>query len=128
VLKHECYLRKLPETIAAIQVSMEGSVDDQDRLIVDVQKRALADFGVADLDYGVELLHSVLARYPERREELVDAAFYIKYNVCHEGNLQVGDVMPSVDVVRLDGSRCSLASVCGMSRKRPTALIMGSRT
>lgn len=126
VLRHECHLRKLPATIAAIQASLGKSVDEQNQVIVDVQKQALADFGVADLDRGVQLLHSTLSRYPDRRDEIADAAFYIKYNVCHDGAVQEGDPLPDVSVMRLDGTTCKLASLCAMPR--PTALIMGSRT
>jgi len=74
--------------------------------IIDMlQLQVVHEFGYDNVD----ILRAAQTLFPGD-QDIVDAAFYIKYNRCRQGEIQEGDLFDDVPLLGLDGSSTSLNS------------------
>jgi len=104
MLRRECHLRLSDE----YQFLFTFFTNDETRVtqIIDMlQLQVVREFGYNDVD----ILRAAQTLFPGD-QDIVDAAFYIKYNRCRQGEVQEGDVFSDVPLLGLDGSSSSLNS------------------
>ena len=122
VLQRENELRLAPEAIEAHRALLGTRIQAQMQVADAIQRRVLAEFHVADIEHGLDLLRSCVARYPD--EDFTKDAFYLRFNICHEGRLEAGSAAPDVPLADLDGRVCRLHE--RMPAGRPVVLVAGS--
>jgi len=97
-------------------------------MLTDIQQHVCDVFGYGEV--GPIALQSARARFADD-VDIINAAFYLKYNRARQGKLKVGDSMPDVALLNLDGSSTSLLEYyCRQCKdtSRPLVLVAGSRT
>jgi len=102
MLKRECHLRLSDE----YQFLFTFFTNDEHRVtdVIDMlQLQVVREFGYDDVD----ILRSAQSLFPGDKD-IIDAAFYIKYNRCRQGEINEGDLYEDVPLLRLNGSSTSL--------------------
>jgi len=97
-------------------------------MLTDIQQHVCDVFGYGEV--GPIALQSARARFPDDGD-IINAAFYLKYNRARQGTLKVGDGIPDVPLLNLNGSSTSLSEYyCRQCKdaSRPLVLVAGSRT
>lgn len=128
MLKRENELRLSPET----QELYSRFDDSLNKAIVteNLQKQVAEEFGWDNLENGVIFLRSALSMFPDD-ETLINSANYLKYNICKNGDLHVGDLIPKdINIEYLDNDGyyqdCKLMDLC--NNPHGTVVISGSIT
>ena len=86
----------------------------------ELQRRVIREFNLdEEMDDALLCLRCATQMYPD----LKNIPLYIRYNRAREGDLQLGDVVPDVPVVQLDGHESQLLD--GL-KDSSTVLISGS--
>jgi len=104
MLQRECHLRLSHE----YQFLFTFFTNDEERVtqIIDMlQLQVVKEFGYNDVD----ILRSAQTLFPGDKD-IIDAAFYLKYNRCRQGAIKEGDMYDDVPLLRLNGSSTSLNS------------------
>jgi len=104
MLQRECHLRLSDE----YQFLFTFFTKDETRVtqIIDMlQLQVVSEFGYND----VNILRAAQTLFPGD-EDIMNAAFYIKYNRCRQGEINEGDVYDDVPLMGLNGSLTSLNS------------------
>jgi len=104
MLKRECELRLSFEyqTLFSIFTDDETTVT---QLIDMLQLQVVREFGYND----VNILRAAQTLFPGDKD-IIDAAFYIKYNRCRQGDFKEGDIYEDVTLLQLDGSETTINS------------------
>jgi hypothetical protein len=125
LLKREAELWHDPEFQKKLGVKYDATYHTD--TILDQQRRVLKEFGVKDLEVGLEALHGLRAIYRDDVElikKMKEIAIYMKYDITRPGDLWKGDQVPDMDLATLDGGRIKLYDY--MTKDRPLVLIGGS--
>jgi hypothetical protein len=86
----------------------------------ELQRQIIREFNLDDeMDDALLCLRCATQMYPD----LKTIPLYIKYNRARDGDLQIGDTIPDVPVIQLDGKESQLFD--GL-KSSPTILISGS--
>jgi len=96
--------------------------------IVKCQEKAVEEFGYksnAEMNYALQMLRSARALFPSDIE-IKNAAFYLKYNRAHRGELRVGDTYKDVPLMTCREEETKLSKV--IDHNKPVVMISGSIT
>jgi len=109
MIQREAELRLSPES----QEEMDQLRVQEKRVTIyteQLQSQAVQEFGWTGPweKHGLRLLRSASALYPDN--PVIQNTFYVKYNRCNPGKLQVGDVCPNVSLFTTDRKETSLLS------------------
>jgi hypothetical protein len=86
----------------------------------ELQRQIIREFDLdEEMDDALLCLRCATQMYPD----LKTIPLYIKYNRARDGDLQIGDTIPDVPVIQLDGKESQLFD--GL-KSSPTILISGS--
>jgi hypothetical protein len=128
MLKRECEIRN-SSAIGERFNELAGDDGAIQQMLLDIQVQVCEEFGFGET--GPIALQSARARFPDDAD-VVNSAFYLKYNRSRQGGLTVGDEVPDVPLLNLDGSTTSLLDYYRNCTKtntaRPLVLVAGSRT
>jgi len=132
MLKRECEIRASERISRRLnELSMEDLTGIHD-MILEIQQQVCDEFGFGAI--GPQAIQSARARFPDD-PEVVNAAFYLKFNRAKQGPLSVGDEIPDVPLLHLDGTSTSLRAYYRNRQpnalagtERPLVLVSGSAT
>jgi len=96
--------------------------------IVQCQEKVAQEFGYKtsdEISYAVQILRSARALYPNDIE-IQNAAFYLKYNRAHRGELKVNDSYKDVPLMTCAQEETKLSAI--LNSEKPTVVISGSVT
>ena len=90
-------------------------------VVNELQKQVIREFHLdEEMDAALLCLRCATQIYPDLKE----IPLYTKYNRAIDGNLQLGDIMPNIPIVQLDGQEGQLFD--GLKSPASTVLIGGS--
>jgi len=125
MLKRECEMRVSPEMSEKFD-DLGDNYAAVHKLHEEIQQEVCKEFGFGAV--GPIALRSARARFPDD-PDVVNAAFYLKYNRARQGALCVGDAVPDVPLLELTGKPTSLLSYHSeRGMDRPLVLVAGSTT
>jgi len=97
------------------------------KVIESVQRRALFENGVKDLDLGLIALRSARVIYkddPELIEKMYDIAMYMRHDISGDCSLQENNIVPSCSLVSLNAQPVMLSDF--MKPGRILVVVAGS--
>ena len=121
---------RLSESTQARYAACGDSSIAKERVTCSVQRRVVREAGFRGNEAeGIDLLRSAVALYPNDNE-ILNAAFYLKFNIHVPCPLKVGKLVPEVPITELLNGvgpvPCSLSSIFGQAPL--TVLCAGSYT
>lgn len=139
MLKRENEIRLSPEMLETLEMEARAFEDEEldessynqvhiPWSIVKCQEKAVEEFGYksnAEMNYALQMLRSARALFPSDIE-IKNAAFYLKYNRAHRGELRVGDTYKDVPLMTCREEETKLSKV--IDHNKPVVMISGSIT
>jgi len=98
----ESELRLTPEVQEAY--ARTGGAAD---VTINVQKQVAEEFGFPNPEVGIDVLRTAESRFPDDAE-IKELSHYRKFNRCKQGDLELGQAAPDVQVYDLDGKAMSI--------------------
>jgi len=143
MLKRENEMRLSKEMLEALEMETHAYEEQEKRCqkkntsdnqahipwsIAQCQEKLVKEFGYktsAEISYALQTLRSARALYPNDTE-IQNAAFYLKYNRAHRGELKVGDAYKDVPLMTCGQEEKNLSEI--INSEKATVIISGSVT
>lgn len=128
LLTREEELRNSEHYIEQCEIAFqEQSLEKLKEATLDIQRQALRDCGIVDIEQGLIALHNVRKLYSGDKE-INQLVVYLREDRSQKGTLSIGDKLPDVNLVTADGNPISLHSYLDKLLPLPTVIIAGSVT